>query len=200
MRAHRIVERVQEEQHCWYGVREPRQVLVVIPTDSRAFQALHLTGLLHSLCNVPYPLTWIVVEAAGVTNATAALFSRSPVLSRVAEHSINIDTGMVALEEGTGVSDQLQKHWTNADMGLAASSGFDAQAVPGSQGHHGRPGQRCTEQGAVAGDAVEEAVAVSNSHRTAARTTERDQAEELAPVGRQRRTAATDSGVVAGAT
>ncbi|KAE8815181.1 putative glucuronosyltransferase [Hordeum vulgare] len=37
MRAHRIVERVQEEQYCWYGVREPRQVLVVTPTDSRAF-------------------------------------------------------------------------------------------------------------------------------------------------------------------
>jgi len=77
MRAHRIMERVQEEQRRWYGVKEPRQVLVVTPTYSRAFQALHLTGLLHSLRNVPYPLTWIVVEAGGTTNATASLLARS---------------------------------------------------------------------------------------------------------------------------
>nr|QSV51952.1 GT43 [Urochloa ruziziensis] len=71
------MERVQEEQRRWYGVKEPRQVLVVTPTYTRAFQALHLTGLLHSLRNVPYPLTWIVVEAGGTTNATAALLARS---------------------------------------------------------------------------------------------------------------------------
>jgi hypothetical protein len=77
MRAHRIMDRVQEEQRRWYGVREPRHVLAVTPTYHRAFQALHLTGLLHSLRNVPYPLTWLVVEAGGVTNATAELLARS---------------------------------------------------------------------------------------------------------------------------
>ena len=53
MRAHRIMERVQEEQRRWYGVKEPRQMLAVTPTYSRAFLALHLTGLLHSLRRNP---------------------------------------------------------------------------------------------------------------------------------------------------
>jgi hypothetical protein len=53
MRAQRIMERVQEEQRRWYGVKEPGQVLAVTPTYSRAFQALHLTGLLHSLRRNP---------------------------------------------------------------------------------------------------------------------------------------------------
>ncbi|KAI4981093.1 hypothetical protein ZWY2020_021578 [Hordeum vulgare] len=44
MRAHRIVERVQEEQPAARASGAP--VLVVSPTD---FHALHLTGLLHSL-------------------------------------------------------------------------------------------------------------------------------------------------------
>jgi putative beta-1,4-xylosyltransferase IRX14 len=77
MRAHRIMERVQEEQRRWYSVKEPRQVLAVTPTYSRAFQVLHLTGLLHSLRNVSYPLTWIVVEAGGTTNATASMLAPS---------------------------------------------------------------------------------------------------------------------------
>lgn len=77
MRAHQIMERVQQEQRKWYGVKTPRPVIVITPTYSRTFQALHLTGLVHCLRNVPYPLTWIVVEAGGVTNETASLLARS---------------------------------------------------------------------------------------------------------------------------
>ncbi|XP_038985829.1 probable beta-1,4-xylosyltransferase IRX14 isoform X2 [Phoenix dactylifera] len=83
--AHRILGRVQREQRLQYGVRNPHPLLVVTPTYSRTFQALHLTGLLHSLQLIPYPLTWLVVEAAGrgaASNETANLLARSrlPVL------------------------------------------------------------------------------------------------------------------------
>ncbi|THU63725.1 hypothetical protein C4D60_Mb01t18860 [Musa balbisiana] len=76
-RAHEILARVQQEQRRRYGVKDPRPVLVVTPTYARTFQALHLTGLLHSLMLVPHPLTWLVVEAGGVSNETAALLARS---------------------------------------------------------------------------------------------------------------------------
>ncbi|KAJ6807814.1 glycosyltransferase [Iris pallida] len=78
-RAHRILRRVQSEQRSRYGAaaRSPRPVLAVTPTYSRTFQALHLTGLVHSLSLVPYPLTWIVVEAGGASNETADLLTRS---------------------------------------------------------------------------------------------------------------------------
>ncbi|XP_072978835.1 probable beta-1,4-xylosyltransferase IRX14 [Typha angustifolia] len=79
LRAHRIIERVQSEQRLLYGVQNPRPVLVVTPTYARTFQALHLTGLAHTLRLVPYPVTWIVVEAGGLSNETAALLSRSRV-------------------------------------------------------------------------------------------------------------------------
>ncbi|KAJ3698947.1 hypothetical protein LUZ61_002652 [Rhynchospora tenuis] len=79
MRAHRIIERVQQEQRKWYGVKSPRPLIVITPTYARTFQALHLTGLIHCLRNVPYPVTWIVVEAGGVTNETASLLARSRV-------------------------------------------------------------------------------------------------------------------------
>ncbi|XP_074587375.1 putative beta-1,4-xylosyltransferase IRX14 [Curcuma longa] len=83
MRAHSIIERVQREQRLRYGgVETPRPLIVVTPTYVRTFQALHLTGLIHSLLLVPYPLTWIVVEAAAPSaeppsGETAALLARS---------------------------------------------------------------------------------------------------------------------------
>ncbi|KAH0458870.1 hypothetical protein IEQ34_011684 [Dendrobium chrysotoxum] len=77
MRAHHIMERVQREQRIQYGVKESRPIIVVTPTYVRTFQALHLTGITHSLMLLPYNLTWIVVEAGGVTNETAGILERS---------------------------------------------------------------------------------------------------------------------------
>lgn len=77
MKAHRIIDRVQREQRVQYGVKTPRPVIAVTPTYVRTFQTLHLTGVMHSLMNVPYDLTWIVVEAGGTTNETAWLVARS---------------------------------------------------------------------------------------------------------------------------
>ncbi|KAK1363792.1 Glycosyltransferase [Heracleum sosnowskyi] len=77
IKAHMMIERVQKEQRVQYGVKNPRNLIVITPTYVRTFQALHLTGLMHSLMNVPYDLTWIVVEAGGVTNETASLIARS---------------------------------------------------------------------------------------------------------------------------
>ncbi|KAE8665769.1 putative beta-1,4-xylosyltransferase IRX14H [Hibiscus syriacus] len=77
MKAHRIIERVQREQRLQFGVKDPRKVIVITPTYVRTFQALHLTGLMHSLMLVPYGLVWIVVEAGGVSNETASLIAKS---------------------------------------------------------------------------------------------------------------------------
>jgi hypothetical protein len=52
-------------------------VIVVTPTYVRTFQALHLTGVMHSLMLVPYDLVWIVVEAGGITNETASFIAKS---------------------------------------------------------------------------------------------------------------------------
>ncbi|KAG8367090.1 hypothetical protein BUALT_Bualt16G0036500 [Buddleja alternifolia] len=77
MKAHKIIERVQTEQRSQYGVKSPRTVIAITPTYVRTFQTLHLTGVMHSLMNVPYDLVWIVVEAGGTTNETASLISKS---------------------------------------------------------------------------------------------------------------------------
>ncbi|KAL3526811.1 hypothetical protein ACH5RR_011467 [Cinchona calisaya] len=77
MRAHRLIERVQREQRVQYGVKNPRKVIAITPTYVRTFQTLHLTGVMHSLMNVPYDLLWIVVEAGGVTNETTSLLAKS---------------------------------------------------------------------------------------------------------------------------
>ncbi|KAL0431534.1 UNVERIFIED_CONTAM: Beta-1,4-xylosyltransferase IRX14 [Sesamum radiatum] len=77
MKAHKIIERVQLEQRSQYGVKGPRTVIAVTPTYVRTFQTLHLTGLMHSLMNVPYDVIWVVVEAGGATNETASLISKS---------------------------------------------------------------------------------------------------------------------------
>ncbi|XP_073041114.1 probable beta-1,4-xylosyltransferase IRX14H [Primulina eburnea] len=77
MKAHKIIERVQIEQRSLYGIKTPKPVIVITPTYVRTFQTLHLTGVMHSLMNVPYDLIWIVVEAGGVTNETASLISKA---------------------------------------------------------------------------------------------------------------------------
>ncbi|KAL3646334.1 Beta-1,4-xylosyltransferase irx14 [Castilleja foliolosa] len=77
MKAHRIIERVQMEQRSQYGIKSPRTVIAITPTYVRTFQTLHLTGVMHSLMNVPYDLIWIVVEAGGATNETASLIEKS---------------------------------------------------------------------------------------------------------------------------
>ncbi|CAI9752870.1 unnamed protein product [Fraxinus pennsylvanica] len=77
MKAHQIIERVQREQRVQYGFKSPRTVIAITPTYVRTFQTLHLTGVMHSLMNVPYNVVWIVVEAGGTTNETAALISKS---------------------------------------------------------------------------------------------------------------------------
>ncbi|TXG59381.1 hypothetical protein EZV62_013954 [Acer yangbiense] len=77
MKAHKIIERVQQEQRAHFGVKTPRTVIVVTPTYVRTFQTLHLSGVMHSLMLVPYDLVWIVVEAGGVTNETASLIAKS---------------------------------------------------------------------------------------------------------------------------
>ncbi|KAK9678512.1 hypothetical protein RND81_11G216600 [Saponaria officinalis] len=81
IRAHRILERVQKEQRAQFGVKEPRTLIVVTPTYVRTFQTLHLTGVMHSLMNVPYDVVWVVVEAGGPTNETAALIAKAKVQS-----------------------------------------------------------------------------------------------------------------------
>ncbi|KAF6176172.1 hypothetical protein GIB67_023463 [Kingdonia uniflora] len=77
MKAHRILERVQNEQRVQYGIKNPKTLIVITPTYVRTFQTLHLTGLMHSLMLVPYDLIWIVVEAGGVTNETGTLLAKS---------------------------------------------------------------------------------------------------------------------------
>ncbi|OAY35506.1 beta-1,4-xylosyltransferase IRX14 [Manihot esculenta] len=77
MRAHQIIESVQREQRIQFGVKSPRTVIAVTPTHIRTFQTLHLTGVMHSLMLVPYDVVWIVVEAGGVSNETAAIIAKS---------------------------------------------------------------------------------------------------------------------------
>ncbi|KAJ7952821.1 Glycosyltransferase [Quillaja saponaria] len=79
MKAHQIIERVQREQRLHFGVKNPKTVIAVTPTYVRTFQALHLTGVMHSLMLVPYDVVWIVVEAGGATKETASIFAESGV-------------------------------------------------------------------------------------------------------------------------
>lgn len=77
MKAHNIIKTVQREQKVQYGIKNPRTLIVVTPTYVRTFQAFHLTGLMHTLMNLPYDVVWIVVEAGGATNETMALLERT---------------------------------------------------------------------------------------------------------------------------
>lgn len=76
-KAHGIIARVQSEQRSQFGVKSPRTVIAVTPTYVRTFQTPHLTGVMHSLMNVPYDVIWIVVEAGGASNETASLIAKS---------------------------------------------------------------------------------------------------------------------------
>ncbi|XP_030486013.1 beta-1,4-xylosyltransferase IRX14 isoform X1 [Cannabis sativa] len=77
MKAHQIIDTVQREQRRQFGVKNPKTVIVVTPTYVRTFQALHMTGLMHSLMLVPYEVVWIVVEAGGASNETASILDKS---------------------------------------------------------------------------------------------------------------------------
>ncbi|CAH9069294.1 unnamed protein product [Cuscuta europaea] len=77
MQAHKIIEIVQKEQMLQYGVKSPRTLIAITPTYVRTFQTMHLTGVMHSLMNVPYNVIWIVVEAGGTTNETSSLLAKS---------------------------------------------------------------------------------------------------------------------------
>ncbi|KAM7251746.1 hypothetical protein ACFE04_023629 [Oxalis oulophora] len=80
MKAHYIIETVQRQQRLLQfnsNNNNPRKtVIVVTPTYVRTFQTLHLTGVMHSLMLVPYDVVWILVEAGGVTNHTAAIIAK----------------------------------------------------------------------------------------------------------------------------
>mgnify|MGYP002775172487 FL=1 len=52
-------------------------LLVITPTYVRTFQTLHMMSVIHTLRNVPDPLTWIVIEAGGVSDETASLLMNS---------------------------------------------------------------------------------------------------------------------------
>ncbi|MCO5563321.1 hypothetical protein L7F22_016961 [Adiantum nelumboides] len=75
--AHGLIEQIQHEQQRLYGLQERKQVIVVTSTYVRAFQAVYLSSLIHTLRIVPGPLVWIVVEAGGVSNETAEMLSQS---------------------------------------------------------------------------------------------------------------------------
>ncbi|KAJ0457722.1 putative 1,4-beta-D-xylan synthase [Helianthus annuus] len=94
MKAHRIIEAVQREQKVQYGIRNPRSLIVVTPTYVRTFQALHMTGLMHTLMNLPYDVVWIVVEAGGVTNETAALLAKTMANSKVQVKHVGFEKRM----------------------------------------------------------------------------------------------------------
>lgn len=75
--AHRLIEQVQQEQQRVYGLQERKQFVVITPTYVRAFQAVYISCLIHTLRSVPGPLIWIVIEAGGISSATAELLSHS---------------------------------------------------------------------------------------------------------------------------
>ncbi|CAN8328271.1 unnamed protein product [Cochlearia groenlandica] len=77
MKAHQIMERVQREQKTIFGIKRSKTIIAVTPTYVRTFQALHLTGVMHTLMLLPYDVVWILVEAGGVTNETGYIVSKS---------------------------------------------------------------------------------------------------------------------------
>jgi hypothetical protein len=79
MKAYGLISRIQLEQRQIHGIKDWKPIIAITPTFVRAFQALHLTGLMHTLSLVPGPVTWIVIEAGGVTNETASLLTQAHV-------------------------------------------------------------------------------------------------------------------------
>ncbi|XP_073396971.1 probable beta-1,4-xylosyltransferase IRX14 isoform X2 [Physcomitrium patens] len=88
MKAHNLIARVQLEQERLHGVPNWKPVIVITPTYDRMFQAVYLTGLMHTLSLVRGPVTWIVIEAGGKTSRTADLLAQARVDNVVhLEHS-----------------------------------------------------------------------------------------------------------------
>lgn len=104
MAAHRLILRVQEEQRRLYGSAQRRRIIAITPTYDRTFQAVYLGSLVHTLSNVPDPLTWIVVEAGGASNETAELLAKSglefvhlqssKLLPRTLEEQVALETAL----------------------------------------------------------------------------------------------------------
>ncbi|KAG0556142.1 hypothetical protein KC19_11G029200 [Ceratodon purpureus] len=79
MEAYNLIARVQQEQRRLHSVQDWKPVIAITPTYARMFQALHLTGLMHTLSLVRGPVTWIVIEAGGTSKVTAELLSEARV-------------------------------------------------------------------------------------------------------------------------
>lgn len=77
MVAHRLIELVQNEQQRDHGLQDRKKLLIITPTYVHAFQVVHVSSLIHTLRLIPGPLTWIVVEAGGISTETAELLSSS---------------------------------------------------------------------------------------------------------------------------
>eukprot|EP00250_Pteridium_aquilinum_P033208 c531_g1_i1 orf=984-2627(+) len=90
--AHRLIELVQNEQQRVYGLQERKQFLVITPTYVHAFQAAYVSCLIHTLRIITGPLTWIVVEAGGISNETAELLFSS----QLHYHHVGIQESMPA--------------------------------------------------------------------------------------------------------
>ncbi|MCO5557510.1 hypothetical protein L7F22_011075 [Adiantum nelumboides] len=101
--AHGLIEQIQHEQQRLYGLQERKQVIVVTSTYVRAFQAVYLSCLIHTLRIVPGPLVWIVVEAGGVSNETTEMLSQS----RLSYYHLAIQEPMPADLRG---KEQLEIH------------------------------------------------------------------------------------------
>ncbi|XP_024395814.1 probable beta-1,4-xylosyltransferase IRX14H isoform X1 [Physcomitrium patens] len=71
--AYNMLARVQLEQQRLYGIENWKPIIAITPTYFRTFQSLHLSGLMHTLSLVRRPVTWIVIEASGISAETAEL-------------------------------------------------------------------------------------------------------------------------------
>lgn len=83
MQAFSLLARVQHEQRLFYSIQDWKPVIAITPTYQRMFQALHLTGLMHTLSLVRGLVTWVVVEAGGISKETAELLAQARVHSVV---------------------------------------------------------------------------------------------------------------------
>ena len=88
MRSHSLLNLLQQNQrlalagrwdglHVGQNARHQRRIIAITPTYKRTFQTMHMLGLMNSLKAAEGRLLWIVVEAGGKTEETAALLERS---------------------------------------------------------------------------------------------------------------------------
>lgn len=71
--AYNMIARVQLEQHRLYEIKSWKPIIAITPTYLRTFQSLHLAGLMCTLSLVRGPVTWIVIEAGGISAETVEL-------------------------------------------------------------------------------------------------------------------------------